>query len=326
MIGSGEDTNPVLIKRAEAMAGMPVRAITPAGQGANSHIMRLDTSAGPFALKVYPRRPNDQRDRLEVEWQALQFLGRNNLRQAPSAFARDDESRLMLMEWIEGNIITRHGPDDLEDALMFVEGIFNASHNEGALSFPLASEACLLAQEICRQIDRRLAGFVRFGPLDEFIAGTVQPAYDKARKGVQAELEDPVELPRSEQRLIPADFGFHNAIRQRDGIIRYIDFDYFGWDDPVKFIADFVLHPAMSLDPSEQAQVVARLTAALPDAGVAADRLRRHLPLYEIRWALILLNPFRVDREAALPASASQRADVFDRQCSKARSMIGRGC
>lgn len=314
----------VLARRAEALVGAPVRAIVPAGQGANSHIMRLETANGSFALKVYPRRPSDQRDRLEVEWQALRFLGQNQLRQAPAAFARDDESRLMLMEWIEGDIITHHGPGDLDDALTFVEGIFKASRNDGAQNFPLASEACLSASEICRQIDRRLAGFIRYDPLDEAVAGLVRPAYDAARKVVQAELENPVELPPSERRLIPADFGFHNAIRQRDGVIRYIDFDYFGWDDPVKFIADFVVHPAMSLDALEQAKVIAQLTRALPHAEVAAERLRLHLPLYEIRWALILLNAFRVDREAALPTDASQRAELFKRQWTKARAMIGR--
>ena len=37
-----------------------------------------------------------------------------------------------------------------------------------------------------------------------------------------------------------------------EGVIREItsiDFEYFGWDDPVKLTADFLWHPAMELDP-----------------------------------------------------------------------------
>lgn len=313
-----------LARQAEALAGVPVLAMLPAGQGANSRIVRLETQAGSFALKVYPRRPGDQRDRLEVEWQALRFLGGSGLTQAPRAIARDDANRLMLMEWIEGEIVTSHRPGDLDDALRFVEGIFDASQGAGAAGFPLASEACLSADEICRQIDRRFDSFIGYSPLDKALDAIVRPAYAAARAAVASELAAPQDLLPSQRRLIPADFGFHNAIRQQDGTIRYIDFDYFGWDDPVKFIADFVVHPAMSLDGDERALVVSRLTEALPDSQAAAARLQRHLPLYAIRWALILLNAFRKDRQAALPAEADARKAVFDRQWGKALDMIER--
>ncbi|MDP3255191.1 hypothetical protein [Bosea sp. (in: a-proteobacteria)] len=228
------------------------------------------------------------------------------------------------MEWIEGDIITRHQPGDLDDALRFVEGIFRASQDAGASGFPLASEACLSAIEICRQIDQRFDSFISHAPLDQALVDIVKPAYAAARDTIASELAAPSDLAPSQRRLIPADFGFHNAIRQRDGTVRYIDFDYFGWDDPVKFIADFVVHPAMSLDADERAEVVARLTNALPDSVAASARLRRHLPLYAIRWALILLNAFRKDRAAALPVDEDARSAVFVRQWQKARDMIER--
>lgn len=324
MIGIANEGEIALARQAEALAGVPVLAMVPAGRGANSHIVKLETQTGPFALKVYPQRPGDQRDRLEVEWQALRFLGESGLKQAPRAIARDDANRLMLMEWIEGEIITRHQPGDLDDALCFVEGIFRASQDAGASGFPLASEACLSATEICRQIDQRFNGFISYVPLDQALGGVVKPAYAAARAAIAPELATPSDLAQSERRLIPADFGFHNAIRQQDGTVRYIDFDYFGWDDPVKFIADFVVHPAMSLDADERAEVVARLTGALPDSAGASARLKRHLPLYAIRWALILLNAFRKDRAGALPVDEEARNTVFVRQWQKARDMIER--
>ena len=48
--------------------------------------------------------------------------------------------------------------------------------------------------------------------------------------------------------LSPSDFGFHNAIRRSDDVLIFIDFEYFGWDDPAKTISDFLLHPAMQLN------------------------------------------------------------------------------
>jgi Ser/Thr protein kinase RdoA (MazF antagonist) len=313
-----------LARYGEALAGVAVDGVRTAGQGANSRIVRLETRRGPFALKIYPRRPGDQRDRLDVEWKALRFLSDNGLEQAPRAIARDVARRLMLMEWIEGEIITQHRANDLDDALNFVAGIFAASAKADASAFPLASEACMSASEICRQIDGRLTGFIDYAPLKRKLQDDLHKAYVAAREGVRAELGGVSELPPGERRLIPADFGFHNAIRQLDGRIRYIDFDYFGWDDPVKFVADFLIHPAMNLDDQERSTIVTRLTHILPDPRDAADRLARHLPLYAIRWALILLNSFRADRIASLPSDPAMRLALFERQWTKASSLIER--
>ena len=39
--------------------------------------------------------------------------------------------------------------------------------------------------------------------------------------------------------LSPSDFGFHNVIVEKDKILRFIDFEYAGWDDPAKMVSDF---------------------------------------------------------------------------------------
>ena len=47
--------------------------------------------------------------------------------------------------------------------------------------------------------------------------------------------------------LSPSDFGLHNALRTKDGQLRFIDFEYFGWDDPVKLVSDTAIQPGSSL-------------------------------------------------------------------------------
>ena len=42
--------------------------------------------------------------------------------------------------------------------------------------------------------------------------------------------------------LSPSDFGFHNILSHHNNLY-YIDFEYAGWDDPYKLIADFILNP-----------------------------------------------------------------------------------
>ena len=50
-------------------------------------------------------------------------------------------------------------------------------------------------------------------------------------------------FPQRLRVLSPSDFGFHNALRRPDGTIVFVDFEYFGWDDPAKMMADAMLHP-----------------------------------------------------------------------------------
>ena len=42
----------------------------------------------------------------------------------------------------------------------------------------------------------------------------------------------------AQRALSPSDFGLHNALRGQDGQLRFVDFEYFGWDDPVKLVSD----------------------------------------------------------------------------------------
>jgi hypothetical protein len=311
-----------LATAAAALAQEPVVAMARAGKGANSQIFRVAFASRTLALKVYPERRGDTRDRLNTEWNALALFRAHGIDAVPAPIARDDRRGLMLMEWLVGDPVTAHRAADLDDAIAFMVRVIGLSHDNCAASFGLASEACLSAAEIVRQIDARLAGLASHPELDRFLGETFLVAYDQAKHGLAGELSQGKLLPDSQRRLIPADFGFHNALRSADGTLRYIDFDYFGWDDPVKLAADFILHPAMSLTGSDRDKVRTGIAAALADDADFAARLERHLGLYALRWALILLNPFRHDRIAQLADDPKEREARLVLQLKKAAAMV----
>jgi hypothetical protein len=72
-----------------------------------------------------------------------------------------------------------------------------------------------------------------------------------------------------------------------------VDFEYFGWDDPAKTVADLLLHPAVDLPVPLGRHIRDRLLAELPDPDRAlAARFHRLFPLYRLKWCIILLNEF----------------------------------
>lgn len=314
-----------ILEAARRLAETAVISATPANAGANSRLFRVDTAAGLLALKSYPERTGDLRRRADVEWQTLTFLRGRGLDAVPKPLRHDPQGRFLLMEWIEGEPVPAPTPADVADAAEFIAQIFAHSAHQDAAAFPPASEACLSAAIVLEQIEERLH---RFGPESEisaWIARTLVPALAEARRAVTAELTDPTPLPSRLRRLIPADFGFHNAMRQGDGRLRYIDFDYFGWDDPVKLAADTLLHPAMTLTQNDAGIFVRRMAEALPGDTLFIDRLNRHLPLYALRWALIVLNPFRIDRLHELPAAEPARALLREKRIRLAQMLLDRG-
>ena len=299
------------------------------GRG-NSKIFRVETSQGSIALKVYPDLAVDNRLRRNAEWQALKFLQQNKLR-VPKPVQTDSELNWSLIEWIDGSPADPQNQAHLDQAATFIQSLNQASRAVSSGSvFGLATEACLNPSFIETQINNRLVALksVEDSALREFIDNVVSPTLtrtiEKTRRLMVGNYD--AILDQRFWTLSPSDFGLHNAIATPQGDLVFFDFEYFGWDDPVKLTADFCLHPGMSLDENAQQQWISeakRLFADDPNFGV---RLNALYPLYAIRWALIMLNEYRTDKiKNRLNAQSRMQSDIRGaqlKQLEKAKLML----
>lgn len=297
--------------RAAALLGRPVaRAERIVGKGANNRIYRIEAGGERFALKIYP--DDDRRGRLEHEWAALSFLAEDGERMVPRPLARD--AGAALYEWIDGG----RPPADaaaIDAMAAFLERLHDRRHRAAAL--PEAAEACFAEAEIVRQLRARHAR------LSE-VTGEPELAALLARIRLPADA-DPTPLPAALRALSPSDFGLHNALAAPRGIV-FLDFEYFGWDDPVKLVADVLWHPGMELAAPQAARFRAACEAVYGrgDAGFAG-RLAARLPLFGLRWVLIILNEFLPERWALRAhAGAADQEAAKAAQAAKARRFLAR--
>jgi hypothetical protein len=206
-----------------------------------------------------------------------------------------------------------------------------------ARALPLASEACLSAATIVAQVEQRFAtlqaNVAGHADLAQFLKGNVAPALAAAaadarrsyqRMGVSFEAD----LAPEHRCLNPSDFGFHNAIVRPDGMVVFIDFEYFGWDDPVKMIADFLLHPGTNLAEVLKRRFASGAIEIFRNNPAIEGRLRACLPLYALRWTMIMLNEFLPERwqRRVLAGQGGDRSSVLESQLGKARAMLARAC
>ncbi|WP_246583543.1 aminoglycoside phosphotransferase family protein [Bradyrhizobium iriomotense] len=292
------------------LAGAPVAAAQPARSGGNNRVFRLEMAKGPaLALKHYP---SDGRDRLGQEYDALSFLSRHGITSTPRPIARDADAFCALYQWFDGEAAVQRPQDDDADQLAdFLIELQKLRDADGAQTLRNASASIFSPEEAIAQYEQRLDGLRRASAdepeLRAFVDSSLVPSTDVAIQRLRrryTELgRDPGEdLAPVHRALSPSDFGLHNALRGEDGRLRFIDFEYFGWDDPVKLVSDTALHPGSDLPEANANRLTERLTQAFA-ARDDAFAIRRDVlyPVFGAIWCLIVLNAY-------LPESRSRRA------------------
>lgn len=292
------------------LSGARVTAAQPARSGGNNRVFRLEMAQGPpLALKHYP---SDGRDRLGQEYDALSFLSRHGITSTPRPIAQDSAAFCALYQWFDGEAaVLRPQPDDADQLANFLIELQRLRNAEGARALRNASASIFSPEEAIAQYEQRLDGLRRVSQehpeLRAFIEGSLVPSTATAirqlrRRYAELGLDPAADLAPAHRALSPSDFGLHNALRAEDGTLRFIDFEYFGWDDPVKLVSDTAIHPGSDLPVAGAKRLIERLSRAF-EAGDDAFAIRRDVlyPVFGAIWCLIVLNAF-------LPESRSRRA------------------
>jgi hypothetical protein len=334
---TSSSTAPDLRAICRSALGCDVVSSDPVGAGGNSRVFRVELDHASTSLpkrvvvKFYRRDAGDIRDRLGTEFESLRFLWQNDFRSIPSPLAIARDRQCAIYEYIDGVVATSGvlGPADVDAAVHFLGMLKQLRGAPGSDALPPASEACFSLSDIVASVEHRLAR-LRHNPggddvqrmsrwVDDVLAPVVSEVgewcRDRARRAGIV-FDEPIGVDA--RTLSPSDFGFHNAIRRRDGALAFVDFEYFGWDDPAKTIVDFLLHPAMTLDDPLKRRFATCVQAAFADVPALAARTRIVYPLFGLKWVLILLNDFLPER--FVPAARERRAT----QLGKAQTLLGR--
>ena len=317
----------------EALTGSAPVTVERVLGGGNNQLYRVVDRAGVSqALKIYRSNEVVPRPRLQQEFAALSFLGELPGAPVPAAIVADEALNAALYGWVEGARPTDIRLNDIDAVLAFVTLLKSARSAPKARNLRTATEACLSLEELVAQIRDRRGKFdalaVDEPALMHFLRDQVDAVLADSLQSASSGADVAMSLAQEDQCLSPSDFGFHNVIRQPDGCLIFIDMEYFGWDDPVKLAADFVLHPGMDLDIAQTQRFVEGWLDLFDDgAEKTGARFRAHLSLYALRWTMILLNEFLPERWQSRVFSG--QADAWEaaknRQLQRAQIMLGRG-
>ncbi|HEX2549548.1 MAG TPA: hypothetical protein VHM20_06955, partial [Gammaproteobacteria bacterium] len=240
----------------------------------------------------------DLRDRLTSEFEFLSYATQVSSGMTPIPFVKNDQDGIALYEFIEGSILTAEEITKKEiDEAIKLFCLLNINKSTCRLS--PASEACFTIEEHLTLINNRISTLqdsVREPDAEKLILSLAQYwniLKNNIIQNCDNEAIDPLKpLLPSEQCISPSDFGFHNALRMQDGTLKFLDFEYAGFDDPAKMIGDFFSQLAIPLKQEYFVYFVKQISGIFSDQETLIKRANLLRPLYKVKWCCIALNIF----------------------------------
>ena len=281
--------------------------LEPLQGGINNQVFRCMAGGNRFVLKGYAAHRVGEHDRFKAEVEFLNYARVVAPEFVPQLLDSDDTNRSLVLESLEGQGFqegTHPSGDDIDRAANFVRRLngdleLAKRHLNGS-----AADGFLRLTEHLTNIEQRLKKMsvehlpANFRAKTERLIKCVRRELDYLQESTaqliaKSRCENP--LNPSARCVSPSDFGFHNAIRTSQGI-KFFDFEFAGWDDPAKAVADFDLQPRVPLSLKARA-----LSKALPQWSKGmAERYDVLFPILKLKWACIILAVLNPDRYAQI--------------------------
>ncbi len=310
---------------------IPELTVEPLSGGANNRAYSLSTAEGRYVLKHYFRR-----DRMRAEHSFLSFAWKSGLRDIPEPVAFDDEEKTGICRFVEGTRPERAdvGKDFLDQAGDFLRRLNLGGSSPEGEALPTAAEACFSVDDhlslVAGRVERlrEISGTKGIdGEARRFVRDELAPCWKDVRERAAAAcgrggINGRRVLEREERIISPSDFGFHNAILDREGRLVFIDFEYAGWDDPAKLICDFFCQPALPVPPRWFGEFGRAVAGSVPEAGDTLSRASVLLSPYRVKWCCIVLNHFLPAERERKAFTAPLEESTKMKQLEKARELL----
>lgn len=268
--------------------------------GRNNRGYKVDTTMTRYFLKEYFRGDDDSRNRLLGEFEFCSFVQSRKISEGAKVLICDADAGIALFEYIDG---VKCSKEDLTlsrvlEAARFFNRLNQHKNCVEALTLNNASEACFNPMAHLKCVSRRIEKLSRIPNNQDinaevlaFVQEKLSPSLESIEKKFHATMI-PFSNTREQRFLSPSDFGFHNMLIDRQNRLRFVDFEYAGWDHPVKMICDFFCQPRLPVP-------IEWLGAFIEESIGQFTKLRElqnYIPLfyslYRLKWCCIILNEF----------------------------------
>jgi len=300
--------------------------------GINNRVYLCSAAHQQWVIKGYPATEQGQRDRMKAEVQFLRLANEVAPHLTPKLVYTDSDHRCVVLEYIKGETFEEGIPphkDEIATAVRFVQLLNQDSQLAREFIEMDASEGFLSLREHIANVNQRIEAMScdHISSLEKPMAITLMNQLDVELEQVQVKTNRLIDsgaisdiLDSSMRCVSPSDFGFHNAVLTSEGV-RFIDFEFAGWDDPAKMTIDFMLQPRVPV--WGQGSLLSEAWDSDVEHSIKS-RCQNLGPILRLKWACIILSvlcPARLNRLLDI-IGEEEEASLVRRQLIRANNYL----
>jgi hypothetical protein len=251
--------------------------------GANSNVYIIGENQ--YILKFY-RTDNNQPCRLERESFALNLFAENKIENVPKIIGLSSELNCSLMTYIDGTPITVLQSELSDEFANFYNKLLNIPIKYKENGFH-SIDACPKVTTLLSQVNNRISNLEKENnPELKIILDLIKSHFSYIKSKIS---ENSYNSLKSEFSVV--DFGINNVILNEANLF-FIDFEFFGLDNPVHLISDTIAHPANNLNLDEQSTLYNKFLNCHINQDEISKAFNGNNLIFDLKWCLIMLNPF----------------------------------
>jgi len=286
------------IKDVKDKLGLSCQSVKQITKGANNGLFIITTTTGSkIVIKFYQ---HDDRNRLTREYTANSFLSKHGFNVA-KPLLKNTENNYGIYSFKEGKSInaTEASQKDTEQLADFLVHLQQFKQSDIPENFPTSVVAMFNTKDIINDNESRLSALQQALKnktahpllLEQINIDKYTNIVHKLTKYILKHSQNTSwNIGKDEARLSPVDFGFHNALFRGDKPPVILDLEYFGWDDPLHVVADFIAHDqTLGLPQHLKERFLNRYTKGANLSASEQTRLTELIALTDIKWIAIYL-------------------------------------
>ncbi len=303
----------------------------------NNRIFKVKLKDGSnYVIKQYLHLNEDLRPRMQAEFGHLNALWKLGFQNIPQPILK--EGSWAVYSLIEGTSVKSIELAEIDEILSFLLRLSDISSELREFSILPGSDSRACLGDYIDQIERRYNRLVQEASTSDlekeinvFFEQKLLPhkefIFSKFYDSIESlgwDLRRPFE--ETQQIFSPSDLGFHNILASATdkGRLIFLDFEYSGWDDPAKLLADFFHHVGQQVSWEHKWYLLGKFAEHRKQDPDFLRRWETVIDMIGLEWVLIVLNiidPQEMRRKRFANPSLDP-VDLIKTRLSKASQMI----
>ena len=273
-----------------------IQSIKIVKDGINSCVFKFKFNGKNLVVKRYKHKENFRIKREELFYKYLQRINNKNILK-PILFSV--KLNLSIFPYISGSTIKKINIDHIKVLSNFINQINN---QKVLISLPLAIDGIKDRNDHLKLCEKKINELkaIKIDSLikknfSNFLNKNIIPKFCEIKKKFYLDKNNflpKMKLTKKEMIVSPSDFGFHNIIKNKNNFF-FIDFEYAGLDDPIKFLCDFYCQPDQYISLQKKKFFLEKLKFTNYSTNKLHAYTNLFLPFHKLKWCCIILNIFK---------------------------------